>query len=45
MYRVEWEFGNCSGNMCFETIEDANEFADEIGGETTITEENKNETY
>lgn len=39
MYRVEWECGNCGGNMSFETIEEANEFADEIGGETTITEE------
>lgn len=35
-YTVEWECGNCCGNMTFNTIEDADEFADEIGGKITI---------
>ena len=35
-YIVEWDCGNRCRNMTFENIEDAIEFADEIGGKITI---------
>ena len=41
-YTVEWECGNCCGNMTFNTIEDAIEFADEIGGKITVNKDIEN---
>lgn len=38
-YIVEWECDNCCGNMTFNTIEDALEFAEDIGGKITINKE------
>ena len=38
-YVVEWKCGNRCRHMTFEKIEDALEFADEIGGKITIIKE------
>ena len=36
LYMVEWKCGNRCHHMTFEKIEDAMEFADEIGEKITI---------
>lgn len=39
MFRVEFECGNCCGGFEFETLEEAEAFIEDIGGEINITKE------